>query len=108
MIDFYKSSFISHVDVLDYGVKKKEKKNLKSKEKISFLKMDPNWPPKEEDIVRMFRQMVDQTGVEKHTSEEWQEAYEDFCRCMQSPQEPYITVSSVSIKVQPIAGGNLS
>lgn len=44
----------------------------------------------------MWRQIIDQTGVDKYTPEEWQESYEDFRRCMLSPSEPYVAIQSVN------------
>lgn len=56
-----------------------------------------NWPPSQENILRMWRQMVAQHGAEQnHTPEEWKEAYEDFVRCMMSPAEPFVAVQNVS------------
>lgn len=48
------------------------------------------------EILHMWRQIVDQTGVDKYSHEEWQEHYENFVRCMLSPSEPYVQIDSVS------------
>lgn len=48
------------------------------------------------DIVRMWAQIVRELGEDKYTSEQWQEGYEDFWRCMLSNSEPYIRTESVS------------
>ncbi|XP_064546484.1 putative mediator of RNA polymerase II transcription subunit 26 isoform X2 [Drosophila montana] len=47
------------------------------------------------DILRMWAQIVQQTGIEKYTAEEWQENYEEFWKCMQSPTDPYIRIESI-------------
>lgn len=49
-------------------------------------------------ILHMWRQMIDQLGVEKYTSEQWQVQYEDFCRCMLSTSEPFVAIQSVMSK----------
>lgn len=48
------------------------------------------------DILRMWSQIVYQIGKDKYTSEEWQENYENFWRCMLSKSEPYIRIEQVS------------
>lgn len=48
------------------------------------------------DILRMWAQIVQQTGIEKYTAKEWQENYEEFWKCMQSPTDPYIRIESVN------------
>lgn len=49
-------------------------------------------------ILRMWRQIIEQTGIDKHTSEQWQVQYQDFCKCMISPSDPYVAIQSVSVK----------
>lgn len=48
------------------------------------------------DILRLWAQIVQHTGIEKYTAEEWQEHYEDFWKCMQTNEKPYIRVESVN------------
>lgn len=49
-------------------------------------------------VLRMWRQIIEQTGVDKYTSEQWQVQYEDFCRCMASMSEPFVAIQSVMSK----------
>lgn len=48
------------------------------------------------DISRMWAQIVKELGEDKYTSQQWQEGYEDFWRCMLSNSEPFIRIESVS------------
>ncbi|XP_062128491.1 uncharacterized protein LOC133840588 isoform X1 [Drosophila sulfurigaster albostrigata] len=47
------------------------------------------------DIIRLWNQVVDQTGIDKYTDSQWQEIYEDFLNSMYDRNEPYISVKSV-------------
>lgn len=49
-------------------------------------------------ILHMWRQILEQTGIDKYTSEQWQVQYEDFCRCMLSASEPFVAIASVMSK----------
>ncbi|KAH8396451.1 hypothetical protein KR222_010432 [Zaprionus bogoriensis] len=56
--------------------------------------MESTYKPTKNEILHMWSQIVTQTGIEKYTSEEWQENYENFWRCMLSPNEPYIQIQN--------------
>ncbi|XP_030569042.1 protein deadlock isoform X2 [Drosophila novamexicana] len=58
------------------------------------------------DILRMWAQIVQQTGIEKYTAKEWQENYEEFWKCMQSPTDPYIRIESIDHLLNDQAVGN--
>ncbi|EDW71300.2 protein deadlock isoform X2 [Drosophila virilis] len=58
------------------------------------------------DILRMWAQIVQQTGIEKYTAKEWQENYEEFWKCMQSPTDPYIRIESIDHLLNEQAVGN--
>ncbi|XP_060656084.1 uncharacterized protein LOC132791246 isoform X2 [Drosophila nasuta] len=47
------------------------------------------------DIIRLWNQVVDQTGIDKYTDTQWQEIYEEFLNSMYDYNEPYISVQSV-------------
>ncbi|XP_060662693.1 uncharacterized protein LOC132795806 isoform X2 [Drosophila nasuta] len=47
------------------------------------------------DIIRLWNQVVDQTGIDKYTDRQWQEIYEEFLKSMYDNNEPYISVQSV-------------
>ncbi|XP_017856881.1 PREDICTED: protein deadlock [Drosophila arizonae] len=52
------------------------------------------------DILRLWAQIVQHTGIEKYTAEEWQEHYEDFWKCMQTNENPYIRVESIDLMLK--------
>ncbi|XP_034108267.1 uncharacterized protein LOC117570608 isoform X2 [Drosophila albomicans] len=47
------------------------------------------------DIIRLWNQVVAQTGIDKYTDGQWQEIYEEFLKSMYDKNEPYISVQSV-------------
>ncbi|XP_017859434.1 PREDICTED: uncharacterized protein LOC108611358 [Drosophila arizonae] len=48
------------------------------------------------EIKQLWNQVVTQTGVEKYSSDEWQEHYEQFWKCMVTTLKPYVAVQSVT------------
>ncbi|XP_030241351.1 A-kinase anchor protein 9-like [Drosophila navojoa] len=52
------------------------------------------------DILRLWAQIVQHTGVEEYTAEEWQEHYENFWKHMQSNEMPYIRLESIDLMLK--------
>ncbi|KAL7741017.1 hypothetical protein ACLKA6_013455 [Drosophila palustris] len=55
---------------------------------------------RQRDILRMWATIVQHTGKDKYSNEEWQESFEFFCRCMQSPTPPYIENIDQLVKME--------